>query len=42
MLILRSSDFLGEDRLYIRTPRGEAWIARIPRQHPDQKVDWNI
>ncbi len=42
MLTLRHSDFLGETQLAIRTSRGEAWIARIPRRSPDERINWQL
>jgi hypothetical protein len=41
MLTYCHHDLLGEDRLYIRIPRGEAWIAKIPRLSPEHR-DWEI
>jgi hypothetical protein len=42
MLSLRHDTFTNETRLYIHTKHGEAWIARKPRQHPDERVNWRI
>jgi hypothetical protein len=41
MLTYRHHDFLGEERLYIKTHRGEAWIAKIPRHNPEMR-DWEL
>jgi hypothetical protein len=42
MLSLRHDTFTNETRLYIHTKRGEAWIARKLRQHPEERVNWRI
>ena len=42
MLTLRHNGFEGETRLYILVPRGEAWIARVPRRSPEERCNWRL
>ena len=42
MLYSRFHGFENECRLHIRFEGAEAWIAQIPRSHPDQKINWVI
>ena len=42
MLSPRFHGFENEIRLHIRYDGAEAWISRIPRRFPDQRIDWQL